>query len=145
MSTSRRLLLLGVAMLTAFSWSAVAVRAGGFGTVLPFVAPTALLAIGTAWLAFAFAGKRFPELSALWSALVGGLAVSPFVALVYERSPGATIGSVVVLALAIAAGAAMSGALLQLRRQVIAAFREWRVERSFESARRHFAWQRLKG
>jgi hypothetical protein len=129
MSTFRRAVLPVAAMLTAFSWSVVAVRAGGLRTVLPFVAPTALLAIGTAWLTFAFAGKKFPELSALWSALVGGLAISPIVALVYVRNPGATIGSVVVLTLAIAAGAAMSGALLQIRRQVVAAFREWRQTR----------------
>jgi hypothetical protein len=126
MSTSRRGLLLGVAMLTAFSWSAVAVRAGGLAAVLPFVAPTALLAIGIAWLAFAFAGSRFPQLSALWTALVGGLTLSPIVALMYARSSGTTIGSAIMPIVAIAAGAAMSGAVWQIRQRAIAAFREWR-------------------
>jgi hypothetical protein len=80
----RRVLLLTTAALTAFSWSAIAVRAGGLSGVLPFVAPTALLAIGVTWLAFAFAGVRFPRLSALWSALVGGLTLSPIIALAYR-------------------------------------------------------------
>jgi hypothetical protein len=146
MSTTKKILLAILAAVITLTWSGVATSVGGITAILPFVAPTPMLAIGVAWLFSQFAGIRFRELSAIWVAIVAGVAASPFVALMFKGEPLPDISSIIVLFFAITAVSALTGSVWRIIRSSLAALNEWREERALNTnRRRHLTWSHLHG
>jgi len=130
--TRRRMLvsalgLTGVGALWISSGSAAKDGPAGVVALIPVAAVSAL---ALAWIGWEFAGERFTRRTAGWSINIGVFVLTPLISLLIDDNPDPTNTSVVALALAAGAAAAMGGAIWRVFELAGDAIHEWKLERA---------------
>ena len=120
--------LVGIAMIVPaawFLWARAATTEGSLQGVLAYAIAGALSGLLLTWIAREFAYVKFSRQSAVDSSVIGFLILTPLIAMLIDDNPDPSNSSSVVLAVAAAGAAALSGSVWAVVKLAGEAFGEW--------------------